>query len=423
MTQLTNYTVPRDTKFGWVDQPNQRGTIDIIWSCLLVIFTCVWTVLHINIPKQGEGYWAIVFRKCRWAGFAIFAPEFVALAAASQRSSARRSVPEMHAIGVEYWTPIHGFFAESGGFLLTAPDTPPFPVNTRAIHYLVEKKYLTLPREHVLKKQIWDKSKADKFAKAVAFVQSTYMTFQVIARPIQSLDISCLELVTVAFVACTAFTYYFWMDKPLGVEYPIELHIPTSMATILLEAGDIAKRPYVDTPMDFVEQPGWRAWKRRKMFRNFGGMGQRPIPRVPNDMIPPPFTLRLAYPLWGLTVSYAAIHVAGWHYEFPSTAESYIWRCSSVTMFAVLFLWGLALVMTVKPGLNFTLTLLGIWEKESTKNTPFRNWAVDAPATMSAILYFVARTVILAEAIASMRLMPSTIYQTVQWTDFLPNFA
>ncbi|KAL8905542.1 MAG: hypothetical protein Q9207_002568 [Kuettlingeria erythrocarpa] len=405
MAQLTNYTVPRGAKFGWVDQPNQRGTIEIIWSCLLVIFTCVWIVLHINVPKQGEGYWSIFFRKFRWAGFSVFAPEMVTLAAASQRSSARRSVPKMHALGIDYWTPIHGFFAESGGFLLHTPDAPPFPVNTRTVHYLVEKKYLTLPREQVLKEQIWDKSKADRFAKAVAFIQSTYMTIQVIARPTQSLDISCIELVTVAFVACTVFTYYFWMDKPLGVDYPIKLHISTSMATILRDAARLA------------------GWKRREMFRNFAGMGQRPIPRVPNDLIPPPSTLRLAFPLWGITVSYAAIHVAGWNYDFPNTSESIIWRCSSVTMFVVLFLWGLAEVMTVKPGFNFTLTLLGIWEKESTKNTPFRNWAVDAPATVSAMLYFVARTVILAEAVASMRLTPSTVYQTVQWTDLLPAFA
>ena len=161
------------------------------------------------------------------------------------------------------------------------------------------------------------------------------------------------------------------MDKLLSVESPVHLKIATPMATVLREAGDIAKHPYVDTSMDFVEEPGWCAWKRREMFKNFAGMGERPILRVPNDLIPPPSTLKLAFPQWGLTVSYAVIRVAGWNYNFRNVAESFVWRCSSVVIFAVLFLWGLAEVMAVRPGFDFTLTLLGIWEKENSKNTFF----------------------------------------------------
>lgn len=39
---------------GWVDQPNYRGTLNIIWSCLLVILTSTWTVLHVNLPAQTD---------------------------------------------------------------------------------------------------------------------------------------------------------------------------------------------------------------------------------------------------------------------------------------------------------------------------------------------------------------------------------
>ena len=419
MAPLTNYTIPRDASFGWVDQPNQRGTIDVIWSCFLVILTSTWTVIHINVPAENEGFRVIVMRKARWALFTLFAPEAVALLAACQRKSARDSVPKMHAIGEKDWTAIHGFFADSGGFVLHPPDTPGFPINSRAVYYLVQKGYLTLPA--LSKKEIWDKSKADRFAKGVAFIQSSYMFLQCIARPIQSLSVSCLELVTVAFVACTAVTYFLWMDKPLGVETPVHLGMTTPMATVLHEAGDVAKHPYIYTPMDFVEQPGWTMWKRRDKFMHFGGMEKRPIHRIPNDLVQPPITLRLAIPMWFLTVSYAAIHVTGWNYGFPTAVEVYVWRSSSVTMFVVLFLWGLVEVMAVKPGFDFTLTLLGIWEKRTTKKTFFRKWAVDAPATLSATMYFVARTVLVAETLASMRLMPSTVYQTVEWASFLPH--
>lgn len=224
-----------------------------------------------------------------------------------------------------------------------------------------------------------------------------------------------------AFAGCTAVSYYFWLDKPLGVEAPIHLELSTSMARILEEAGIAGESPFIHTPMDFVEQPGWLLWKRRDKFMSFGGLAKRPIPRIPNDLTQPPLTLRLAIPLWFLTVGYAAIHVAGWNYSFPTVAELYIWRCSSATMFVVLFLWGLVEVLAVKPGFDFTITLLGIWEKQNTKNTLFRNWGVDGPATICASLYFVARTVLIAETFTSMRLMPSAVYETVQWTNFLPH--
>ena len=303
--------------------------------------------------------------------------------------------------------------------MLHPPDMNSFPINSRAVYYLVQKGYLIMPK--LPKKIIWDKSKGDRFAKGAAFIQSMYILLQCIARPIQQLEVSCFELVTVAFVACTGVTYWFWLDKPLGVEAAINLELSTSMAQVLREAGLNEASQFTFTPMDFVERPGWLLWKRRDHFMKFGGLAQRPIPRIPNDLVQGPLSLRLAVPCWLLTVGYAAIHVAGWNYSFPTMVELYIWRSSSLTMLIVLFLWGLVEVLSVKPGFDFTMTLLGIWEKPSTKTTFLRNWAVDGPATVCATMYFVARTALIVEMFASMRLMRSSVYEQVQWTTFVPH--
>jgi hypothetical protein len=127
---------------GWVDQPNYRGTFDIILSCLLVVLTCSWTVLHINLPARNDRNITIYLRKARWAILAIFAPEVVTLFASCQWSSARSNIDDMHAVGVINWTTVHGFYANSGGFMLHSPDMPPFPINTQAVQYLVKKGYL-----------------------------------------------------------------------------------------------------------------------------------------------------------------------------------------------------------------------------------------------------------------------------------------
>ncbi|KAG7041283.1 Major facilitator superfamily domain general substrate transporter protein [Colletotrichum scovillei] len=33
---------------GWVAGPETRGTLTLVWSCVITIFACTWTVLHLN---------------------------------------------------------------------------------------------------------------------------------------------------------------------------------------------------------------------------------------------------------------------------------------------------------------------------------------------------------------------------------------
>jgi hypothetical protein len=40
---------------SWVSSTEQRGTGDILYSYLITITLCVFTVLHLNIPVHGEG--------------------------------------------------------------------------------------------------------------------------------------------------------------------------------------------------------------------------------------------------------------------------------------------------------------------------------------------------------------------------------
>lgn len=100
---------------------------------------------------------------------ALLAPELVMLFAAGLWASAKRSVAYMAQLGVENWSMVHAFYADSGGFMLHPLDGPNFPVTANQIHYLVSHKYLPAP--DISQKEIWVKSKADVFPKAVAFLQ------------------------------------------------------------------------------------------------------------------------------------------------------------------------------------------------------------------------------------------------------------
>lgn len=96
---------------------------------------------------------------------------------------------------------IHAFYADMGGFLLHPPDCKSFPITAKQVHYLVQQRYLPVPK--ITGKEIWDKSKADMFAKTVAGFQAAWLVAQVIARGIKHLSVTLLELSTVALITCT----------------------------------------------------------------------------------------------------------------------------------------------------------------------------------------------------------------------------
>lgn len=66
-----------DEVVGWVPGPTERGTLTLIWSCLITIFACTWTVLHLNVPGHEDTSLTIALRKAKWMAINIIFPEFV----------------------------------------------------------------------------------------------------------------------------------------------------------------------------------------------------------------------------------------------------------------------------------------------------------------------------------------------------------
>lgn len=104
--------------FQWGD--DTRGTVDIIWSCVLVLITAVWTVIHVNIPAPGDGLWTTMSRRLRWGFACVFAPDMLTLVAASQWDAAAKSVQSMNELEQmqdhpNKWQMEHAFYANSGG--------------------------------------------------------------------------------------------------------------------------------------------------------------------------------------------------------------------------------------------------------------------------------------------------------------------
>lgn len=406
-------------RVGFVGEPNTRGTLGIVWSCLIVLSVCVWNVLHHNLPSEDEGYWSVFWRKMRWATLAVTAPELLTLFAVMQWNAANISVREMKSLEYQHWTKVHAFYANAGGFVLETPTFPPFPINASSLFYLIEQGRLVVPT--ITERNIWDRSKADLFAKYVAFVQTAWLLCTTIARGIQKLPITPIELFTVAFVVPTIATQFFWAQKPQNVEAPVILTVDWEIKELLKDAGSEAMMPYVDTPMDFIEKPIWDGWKRRPSLLHFGGLERRPLTRIPNDYSPPPPTGKEATFIWVISVAHAGIHCAGWDFEFPTWIEMVLWRISSLTLLVVMAIGGIVPVLSTRPWFDFSFNLLWIWVREARRKTWIREWAFASLVNFAYLAYIMARLVIFAELFSVFRSLPREAYQDVNWSAFWPH--
>ncbi|KAJ0107504.1 hypothetical protein J7T55_007693 [Diaporthe amygdali] len=62
---------------GWTTGPGTRGTLTLVWSCVITIFACTWTVLHLNVPGRKEASLWKTLRKVKWMAINILFPEFI----------------------------------------------------------------------------------------------------------------------------------------------------------------------------------------------------------------------------------------------------------------------------------------------------------------------------------------------------------
>jgi len=72
----------------------------------------------------------------------------------------------------------------------------------------------------ITKDAIEDKSKGDVLSKGFAILQTGWFIFQCIARKIQHLPVTELEVVTLGFAILNFATYWLWWNKPLDVRDP-----------------------------------------------------------------------------------------------------------------------------------------------------------------------------------------------------------
>ena len=125
-----NCTFPAAAPSGFVGGPNIRSTMGIIWSCMGVIITSTWSVLHLTVPpdlKTKSSLQSIrkqlylLGRKLSWMGIMLAFPEYLVGISTTNLFAAYVNTPQLKELARADdvpWSLTHTVLANMGGIAL-----------------------------------------------------------------------------------------------------------------------------------------------------------------------------------------------------------------------------------------------------------------------------------------------------------------
>ena len=223
--------VPSEPHVGFRSSPSTRGTMNVVWTCLATVFSCVYVSLHYDIPlysffHDAKSKW---YKRCykylMWfmserghiliIGF--FSPGLFLAQAFDEYWYSWVGLRFMRKLGFDSWKTSQCFFAEMGGFL--AGDIESKHEDSLDFYEWIQKKKENgfLINIHNSLGHIKERSGSNALLKVIASIQIGWVLVQTIIRHIQFLPVSLLELITCAYIVCAVPTLSLWLDKPYDI--------------------------------------------------------------------------------------------------------------------------------------------------------------------------------------------------------------
>jgi hypothetical protein len=109
-----------------------------------------------------------------------------------------------------------------------------------------------------------------------------------------------------------------------------------------------------------------------------------------------------------VALGFGVIHFISWSSVFSTEAEQRLWHISTIVLISVPLFPVLHIIW-----LRFLYTRLA----QHRYVPPMFAWS----ARLVVLFYIVARLYLIVEAFASLRSLPPSAFQTVQWTSFIPH--
>jgi hypothetical protein len=340
-----------------------------------------------------------------------------------------------------------------GGFVLYQGKTVLHPLSIAEMETLERAGRIEWPE--TTSADIEDRSKGDYLAKGLVILQSLWFVTQSIARAVNHITLTELELATAGFAVLNGVMYFYWWNKPLDVCVPIRVQLlqperttrvhgdmttgqdstneilytgPASPGVISPFHRDVEARlfgPYSSVPAtgdhrnwlyeatdNFsrdVHSHGilWTLWN-RILYRPFAAllgplrdMGVQLDVDKSHHYVP---TFHASgtdghydrFSIVGVAVVFGAIHCLAWSFHFATRGEQLTWRVASLSIASVPVAMFACVWMLPFDIAEFTTILLGI-------------------------VYILARGALLVLALMELRALPASAFDTVNWTTFIPH--
>lgn len=247
--------------------------------------------------------------------------------------------------------------------------------------------------------EIEDRSKADIFVKMIALFQVLWFVTQLCTRLGRHLTTTLLEILTLAFAACTSIMYVLSLDKPKDAQVPVMMSARNrATPEQLIRIAVVGPRTY-----------GW--------------MRYRPYFAIPNNAIhiDTKRQFKGVYrPLSNLSIAgtsalvvFGCIHCVAWEFTFPTQPEKILWHASSITTIITFPVFLIITSIALTSWRWVTGEELGIYSITSP--------LLSIPAIFLAI-FIGARIFMIVEAFRSLAFLPADAFVST-WAANLPHIG
>lgn len=236
------------------------------------------------------------------------------------------------------WTMAHTFFVIMGGFHFY-DGKPLDSLSPADVLNLIKCGTLVPPTSD----ELADKSKGDALSKSIAVGQTLWSVTQLVARWIQHLPFTNLEVMTLAYTILTVAMYTAWWHKPLNVSCPVR--VPQTAEEPVKQGQGRGHGKWDWGPPVGGPRAMWRRafdyvmgdqdelielkWVIEFWLQGSGGIEDDYEDEEEDDGLSANTIILL------VAMAFGALHCIAWHAGFPSPLEQQMWRVSAIIIIAV----------------------------------------------------------------------------------------
>lgn len=244
-------------------------------------------------------------------------------------------------------------------------------LDARQLYFARKWGIISLP--NVSEEEVYDKSKSDVLIKLIALGQMIWLAVKLITRHIRRHPTTQLEIMTLAFAACSSVTYLLLLKKPKDVKFPITIRacrLPTPIE--LLTLANFGPLVWFDAIM-------FERWTSSRT--NFW------IPNTACHFVNRQNFIGIRLRRYGTfwlgsaagALLLGSFHALAWNVVFPTRTEMLLWRIASVLTVAIP--WIYLILGNIVLGIFFICAMRSVRTKADGSSKP-----LDPGHDISAIL-------------------------------------